>query len=185
MLNDEDALILVQGCWARFHELWDPLVNCDNPLIVSDLGIGVAMECWTFWTMESMKGGVEIDREGGEWWEEVSRPYGAWKYDLRLEELGDLRTWKIVKRFQWALKFEELDQTMSLSLWWWHSPLSIASWQIGQGISKETLGETRWMSTIGWGKEFLGWCVTIQQTTQRAQPSMLNAKLLVWRKSKE
>ena len=59
-LDDEDALDLVWGCWARFHEWWDPLDDCDNPLAVSGLETGLAMECWTFWMMESMKGGAGI-----------------------------------------------------------------------------------------------------------------------------
>ena len=158
VLDDKDASDLVWGCWARFHEWWDPLGDCDSPLAVSDLETGLVMECWTFWTMKSIKGGAGIGREGGEWWGEISRPYDAWKYDPRLEELGDLRTWKIVKGFWWALKFKRLDWTISLLPWWWCSPLSIALWQIGQGISKWTPGETGWVSTIGWGEEFLGWC---------------------------
>ena len=137
VLDNKDVLDLVWWCWARFHKWWDPLDNCNNPLAVSGLGIGLVMECWAFWMIKSMKGGAGIDREGGKWWGEVTRPSGAWKYDPRFEELKDLRTWKIVKGFWWALKFEELDQTMSLLLWWWWcSSLSIAPWEIGQGISK-------------------------------------------------
>ena len=79
-LDNKNTLDLIWGCCARFHEWWDPLV-------VLGLGTGLAMECWIFWIMELIKGGIGIDREGGEQWGEVSRSYDAWKYDPCYESI--------------------------------------------------------------------------------------------------